>query len=95
MQKEVSKDISVSHDVSIENQPNSYRNINIRNGQLIVFSSSLYIDAFLSLVMIVLFITQLILQYTYKLDFMVAGILLVCRSYLKFPFAIIVIIHQM
>jgi hypothetical protein len=32
MQKESTKDISVTHDVSLDNQPNSYKNINIRNG---------------------------------------------------------------
>ena len=95
MQKEVSKDMSVSHDVSLDNQPNSYKNINIRNGQLIVFTSTLYMDAFLSVSILGLFIAQLILQATYSLDFMLAGIILVCRSYLKFPFAIAVISHQL
>ena len=59
MQKEVSKDMTMGQDYSSE--PNSYKNINIRNGQLVVFTSYLYMDAVMCTFIVGLFITQLIL----------------------------------
>ena len=56
MQKESTKDLAVTHDVSLDNQPNSYKNINIRNGQLIVYTSSLYLDAALCFMILGLFV---------------------------------------
>ena len=57
MQKEATKDVSsVAHDQSFDGNFNAYKNINIRNGSLVLFTSTLYMDLALSFFIIGLYI---------------------------------------
>lgn len=56
MQKEITKDVAATHDQSLEMQFNSYKNINIRNGSLIIFTSTLYMDAVLCFIILALYV---------------------------------------
>ena len=54
MSREVTKGAG-SHDQWMEMQVHQYKKINVRNGQLVVFTSTLMVDVALSIIILVLY----------------------------------------